>query len=123
MKWVCLVILIIDLLLFGFAGFTYFTAPNRDVEAMSKRIDAKIRGAQAPAPARRTPPPRETAPAPTGENSADAGTTTSRAYVTEQQPVMNIEAFGISRESAKLKAIEDGRNLVNDEGAKALAED
>src|SRR5690606_22536167 len=69
--------------------------------------------------------------APAGDSSesrpparqADEGTEMVRpAYITDEAAAMNLNVLGVDRQAGKLKAIEDGRRLVNEEGAAALEE-
>ncbi|MDK2971135.1 MAG: hypothetical protein PWP23_890 [Candidatus Sumerlaeota bacterium] len=134
MKWVCLVVLIADLLLFAFAGFRYFTVPRKDVDALTSEIDAMVKSGRSGLERMANQALKEGArmedvevrfvdepPAP-AEGSSDATDSVKPVYLTDEAAAMNINVLGVSRQSAKLKAIEDGRRLVNEEGAAALDE-
>lgn len=134
MKWVCLVVLIADLLLFAFAGFRYFTVPRKEVDAMTAEIDAMVKSGRSGLERMAIQAVEESAemegvevefidePSAPAEGSSDATDSVKPVYVTDQAAAMNLNVLGVSRQSAKLKAIEDGRRLVNEEGAAALDE-
>lgn len=134
MKWVCLVVLVLDLLLMAFAGFRYITVPKKRVQAMSDKV-AEIIEESSRNGFEVTPIETEEPNAPSNEDAEGSSMATDEEgegygstrisemeYVTESAPVMNTNIMGVSRQSAKLKDIEDARKDLQEAGEKALEE-
>jgi hypothetical protein len=47
MKWICVVALVVNLLLFAYAGYSYITVPNSEVQRVKAELEEKINRAEA----------------------------------------------------------------------------
>ena len=107
------------MLLFAFAGFRVVTVPPREVAAMDARVTAYLQAGEKSLQRQLDTLIEESGTSAPGSSASES----SREYETDKVPAMNMEAFGVTREAGKLRAIEDSRREQNDAGREALGDE
>ena len=141
LKWVCLVFLILDLLLFAFAGYRLMTVNEEDVRLIDSRVEVRRDNLQQAlrSSIERTsragddeywqrfemedidyePLTEEEQDDPSRAfESSDPQEAPTRA---EQSPALNVERFGVSKTSTRLSQIERSQE-AKDEAAQEATE-